>query len=108
MLNPIEFSLDWTGAFDFLDCDMIENEIHKIVNNACASAVVLPKHISVIMDQTADIDAVYDLVAPRPRGMLRVRVRSASGLRCDDFNFSTMWNGKRSSDPFCEIRIGGE
>jgi hypothetical protein len=40
--------------------------------------------------------------------MLKIRVVGARGLRCDDFNFSTLWNGKRSSDPFCEVRIGGE
>jgi hypothetical protein len=106
--DPFHLYFDWVGALDFLDCDTLEKEIHEKINNAAGQVLFFPNMISKVIDKHAEADIAMDVISPRPVGILRIRVIRGAGLRCDDFNFSTLWNGKRSSDAFVQLRIGGD
>jgi len=108
MTNPLEFDIDWTGALDVLDLDVIEAVIHKEVNKAMSQILVLPARIGVPIDKGEGAMSLFNFKRPAPVGLLRLKVKRVSGLRGDDFAFSTLWTGKRTSDPYVFIEFGGK
>jgi len=103
MVNPPKFSLDWTGILGFLDSHMFEAIIHKEFNKIFDKMLVLPNRFGFAVAEGLDI---FRVLRPPPKGLLRLEVNRASGLRCDDFNASTLWSGRRTSDPYVLAELG--
>eukprot|EP00928_Gymnodinium_smaydae_P079412 TRINITY_DN6334_c0_g2_i1.p1 TRINITY_DN6334_c0_g2~~TRINITY_DN6334_c0_g2_i1.p1 ORF type:complete len:1491 (+),score=333.93 TRINITY_DN6334_c0_g2_i1:65-4537(+) len=105
MSNPPEIHLDWTGMLDMFDNKTISHLVHSQVSKLIASKVVLPNRIGYQICEDCDI---FRMKCPRPRGMLKVTVLRATGLRGDDFRFSTLFNGKRTCDPYVVGILGAD
>lgn len=103
MANPPQLNFEWSGIVDIFDNSTIEGLIHKQVTSIIANKVVLPHRIGFAISDDCD---VLRCTCPRPRGLLKVTLQRATGLRNDDFNFSTLWTGKRSCDPYCVAELG--
>jgi len=108
MSNPLEFDIDWTGALDVLDLDVVESLIHKTVNKAMGKVLVLPARIGFAIDKKEGAMSVFNFKRPAPVGLFKLKINRVTGLRGDDFNFSTLWNGKRTSDPYVFTEFGGK
>jgi len=105
MTDPPEFDLDWTGALDVLDSEIIDSVLMKMVGDHIRKIICLPNRISFMMDPLADVLRVK---AKPPAGLLSITIEDADGIRNDDFHFSTLWTGKRTSDPFVRVLLGAQ
>jgi len=74
--------------------------------------MALPNRINVNLVKEWDIDEdIVEVQNPRPDFVLRIRAKSATNLPNADFQLSQVlgMGGKASgSDPYCNIRIGGQ
>lgn len=100
------FSMDWTGAVDFLDGEFMEDVIHNLVKDIVHNMMVLPQRYVVSLIPMGA--GVFDLVRPPPKGFLKVELLGITGLKGDEISLTTFMGGGRTVDPFVEFRIGSQ
>jgi len=108
LVKPISFNMDFVGALDFLDSDVIQNLIHNEVDHIVAEKAQLPNRIPIIIDKDAKLRDLFLVAAPVPKGILKFTPYKATGLRGDDLSFSTLWTGKRTADPYIIMELGAD
>eukprot|EP00930_Biecheleria_cincta_P021301 TRINITY_DN15825_c0_g1_i2.p1 TRINITY_DN15825_c0_g1~~TRINITY_DN15825_c0_g1_i2.p1 ORF type:complete len:942 (+),score=122.33 TRINITY_DN15825_c0_g1_i2:38-2863(+) len=105
-VDNLGFSMDWTGAADFLDNKFIEDVIHNIAKRSIQSMAVLPERIAVSLQPMGA--GIFDLVRPRPKGFLKIELVGITGLKGDEISLTTFMGGGRTVDPFVELSIGSQ
>eukprot|EP00930_Biecheleria_cincta_P021300 TRINITY_DN15825_c0_g1_i1.p1 TRINITY_DN15825_c0_g1~~TRINITY_DN15825_c0_g1_i1.p1 ORF type:complete len:934 (+),score=162.95 TRINITY_DN15825_c0_g1_i1:102-2903(+) len=105
-VDNLGFSMDWTGAADFLDIAFLEDLIHNIAKKTVQNMAVLPQRIAVsLQPMGADI---FDLVRPRPKGFLKIELVGITGLKGNEISLTTFMGGGKTVDPFVELQIGSQ
>ncbi|CAK9035332.1 unnamed protein product [Durusdinium trenchii] len=99
-VDPPELDMDFTGAADFVDLPVLRQVVRSTILDAVRGLAVLPARIAVDLNPDDDTDQA-DLSYPPPKGVLRVLVKSAKGLRAADLKLSGA-----SSDPYVMIEVG--
>eukprot|EP00929_Paragymnodinium_shiwhaense_P015474 TRINITY_DN12356_c0_g2_i1.p1 TRINITY_DN12356_c0_g2~~TRINITY_DN12356_c0_g2_i1.p1 ORF type:complete len:1780 (-),score=432.19 TRINITY_DN12356_c0_g2_i1:497-5836(-) len=100
-----DVTMDWTGALDILDMDGFEHLIKGKIQEAIDKALVLPRRIGVQM--SPDID-VFRVKAPRPRGILKITVLRANGLRAADFHLTSLLPEQGLVTPYVVMKVGAD
>ena len=99
--NPPEVGLTMGGGLGSVaNLSVIKKQILGVVSQQIGNVLVLPNRIAVALQQEEN---VFRIKAPRPEGVLRVRVEEARGLKPVDFS---MFNRHGTSDPYCVITFG--
>jgi len=101
-LNPPKITYDFTGLGNLAEFPGLRSIIRSAVDSALASSIVLPNSVAVPLGSEEQGVDTAAMKLPTPLGLLRVRVRSASGLQGADWS---LW-GKSTSDAFVRIRLG--
>ncbi|CAK0892782.1 unnamed protein product [Prorocentrum cordatum] len=102
-VTPPTLMLDWSGILNVLDVDVLQSLIQREVASAVTGILCLPNRIGVGVDPATDIQVIS---CPRPEGLLKLKVVGATGLRTDDFHLLSIWNKKRTCDPYVHIQLG--
>ncbi|KAI7285924.1 hypothetical protein KC345_g1428 [Hortaea werneckii] len=76
LINPPSLSLDFTGAADFLDMDMIDGAVRGIMVDTINSMLTLPNRYLVKLDPNND----YFKTWIQPLGVARITVEKAAGF----------------------------
>eukprot|EP01062_Namystynia_karyoxenos_P024194 TRINITY_DN19405_c0_g1_i1.p1 TRINITY_DN19405_c0_g1~~TRINITY_DN19405_c0_g1_i1.p1 ORF type:complete len:1390 (+),score=491.81 TRINITY_DN19405_c0_g1_i1:73-4170(+) len=100
-VNPPQIDLDFLGVGNVADMPGVAGKIRSAIDQGVAGACVLPNRIAVPL---APLSPEVDLAVmrcPRPSGVLRITVRSASNLEAADTGI-----GGKSSDPYVRVRVG--
>lgn len=105
-VDNLGFSMDWTGAFDFLDNEFLEDVIHNIAKQTVQSMMVLPQRMPVSLQPMGA--EIFDLVRPRPKGFFKIELLGITGLKGDEISLTTFMGGGRTVDPFVEFRLGSQ
>jgi len=102
-VKPPTFMLDWAGMLNVLSADVVESLIAREVGKALSGIICLPHRIGVQVDPEIDI---FRMSFPRPEGLLKLKVIGATGLRTDDFHLRSLWDKKRTCDPYVFMQFG--
>lgn len=106
-MNPPVLKLDFTGAANVADFDMIDGAVRSVIISIINSMLVLPNRISIKLDATSD----YFKTQVLPLGILRITVKKAWGFAEDKQSAGKKFLSKltRSSpDTYCNVSVGAE
>eukprot|EP00931_Biecheleriopsis_adriatica_P036221 TRINITY_DN20872_c0_g2_i1.p1 TRINITY_DN20872_c0_g2~~TRINITY_DN20872_c0_g2_i1.p1 ORF type:complete len:1300 (-),score=256.53 TRINITY_DN20872_c0_g2_i1:56-3394(-) len=97
--------LNVKGTLQGFNTDFIEDIILHELNKTVCKALVLPRRTSILL--ATEKDMIFDIIRPRPRGLLRVTVMSASGLVGTEWKMASLLTGERCNDPYVTVMFGG-
>jgi Ca2+-dependent lipid-binding protein len=106
-VNPPVLKLDFTGAADVADSDMIDGAVRKVILSIINSILVLPNRLMIKLDATSD----YFKTQVYPLGILRVTVEKAWGFAEEKQSASKRFLSKitrASPDTYCNVSVGAE
>jgi len=101
LISPPELDFDFTGAANIGDWKVIRGTIYDAIIKCISNAVVVPARVAIDLSEGDEVTHT-DLQFPEPIGVLRLVLRSASGLLTGDTNII----GRKSSDPYVTVRVG--
>lgn len=102
-VNPPEVELDFTGLANVADLKGIKGKVRKIVDNALAQSLVLPKRTVAPLVDKVDY---RDIFCPAFRGLARLRLHSGRGFEIQ--KASTRFGKDDIPDVYLMIRLGAE
>jgi len=103
-LHEPKLDMEFTGLGSILQFPGFAEMFRQVLHNQIDEQMVFPNVIGVaIGTEEQGVDAKV-LNSPQPIGVLRITVKSASGLEAKD----TKLFRRASSDPFVRIRMSGE
>ncbi|KAG9240294.1 hypothetical protein BJ878DRAFT_301447 [Calycina marina] len=106
-VNPPVLKLDFTGAANVADMDMIDGSVRKIILGIINSMLVLPNRLLVKLDTAND----YFKTQLPPLGIIRLTVEKALGFAEDKQSASRRFLSKltrASPDTYCNVSLGAE
>ncbi|KAL5315870.1 hypothetical protein ACEPPN_016743 [Leptodophora sp. 'Broadleaf-Isolate-01'] len=106
-VNPPVLKLDFTGAANIADSDMIDGAVRKVIMSIINSMLVLPNRIMIKLDASSD----YFKTHLSPVGIIRIKVEKASGFAEDKQSASSKFLSKltrASPDTYCNVAVGAE
>ncbi|KAH7324023.1 hypothetical protein BKA65DRAFT_608639 [Rhexocercosporidium sp. MPI-PUGE-AT-0058] len=106
-VNPPVLKLDFTGAANIADSDMIDGAVRKVIMSIINSMLVLPNRIMIRLDATSD----YFKTQLHPLGIIRITVEKASGFAEDKQSASSKLFSKltrASPDTYVKVAVGAE
>lgn len=103
-VNPPNVDLEFQGRLtSVLEFRAIKRQVLEVLARQVSQKLVVPNRMAVQFDHTADC---FQIMKPRPKGILMFTVVQASGLLGMDL--ATTPFGQRSSDPYVIVRSGAE
>jgi len=106
-VNPPVLKLDFTGAADVADSDMIDGAIRKVIIGIINSILVLPNRLLIKLDSAND----YFQTQLSPVGIIRITVEKASGFAEEEQSTSKKFFSKltrAAPDTYCKVSVGAE
>ncbi|EPE26535.1 C2 (Calcium/lipid-binding, CaLB) [Glarea lozoyensis ATCC 20868] len=106
-VNPPVLKLDFTGAANVADSDMIDGAVRSVIMSIINSMLVLPNRLMIKLDATSD----YFKTQIYPLGILRLTVEKASGFAEEKQSASKRFLSKitrASPDTYCNVSVGAE
>lgn len=100
-VDPPQVDLEFSGAAGIADWKSVHSSIQNAIVASISKLMVVPARIAVDLDENDDTDYA-DLMYPEPIGVLRLLLRSATGLRAADQGVLQA----SSSDPYVVIEVG--
>ncbi|EHL00955.1 putative Extended synaptotagmin-2 [Glarea lozoyensis 74030] len=101
-VNPPVLKLDFTGAANVADSDMIDGAVRSVIMSIINSMLVLPNRLMIKLDATSD----YFKTQIYPLGILRLTVEKASGFAEEKQSASKRFLSKitrASPDTYCNV-----
>ncbi len=106
-VNPPVLKLDFTGAANVADSDMIDGAVRSVILSIINSILVLPNRLLIKLDATSD----YFKTQLYPLGIIRLTVEKALGFAEDKQSASKKFLSKltrASPDTYCKVSVGAE
>ncbi|XMA09885.1 hypothetical protein WAI453_002676 [Rhynchosporium graminicola] len=107
LINPPVLKLDFTGAANVADSDMIDGAVRNVIMSIINGMLVMPNRIMVKLDATSD----YFKTQLYPIGILRLKVEKASDFAEEKTSTSSKLFSKltrASPDTYCKVALGAE
>jgi len=92
----------FTGMVEMLTQEFLNSIITKAVKSAMVRFVLPHRKIKLMVED----ESVLDIIQPKPRGCLQITVLEAQNLVGSDYQFSTLFTGELTTDPYVRINIG--
>mmetsp|Transcript_39465 Transcript_39465/g.91126 ORF Transcript_39465/g.91126 Transcript_39465/m.91126 type:complete len:841 (+) Transcript_39465:939-3461(+) len=102
-LDPPAVRLKFSGLAKAAEIVRVKGLVRTAINSAIADALVLPHVIALPLFFDEEVVDLKRLQSPTPRGVLRVTVQSAKGLRGMDWGPT-----KSTSDPYVVVMLGSD
>jgi Ca2+-dependent lipid-binding protein len=99
--------LDFTGAANVADSDMIDGAVRSVILNMINSMLTLPNRLLIKLDATSD----YFQTQLYPLGIIRLTVERAGGFAEDKQSAGKKFLSKltrASPDTYCKVSVGAE
>lgn len=106
-MNPPVLKLDFTGAANVADFDMIDGAVRSVIISIINSMLVLPNRLLIKLDAASD----YFKTQLYPLGIIRLTVEKAWGFAEDKQSASKKFLSKltrASPDTYCKVGVGAE
>ncbi|KAL3425248.1 Extended synaptotagmin-2 [Phlyctema vagabunda] len=106
-VNPPVLKLDFTGAANVADSDMIDGAVRKVILSVINSILVLPNRLLIKLDAAND----YFKSHLYPLGIIRLTVEKAWGFAEDKQSAGKKFLSKltrASPDTYCNVGVGAE
>jgi len=106
-VNPPVLTLDFTGAANVADFDLIDGAVRGVIMSIMNSMLVLPNRLLVKLDASND----YFKTQLYPLGIIRLTVEKAWGFAEDKQSTSQKLLSKLtrdSPDAYCKVAVGAE
>ena len=106
-VNPPVLKLDFTGAANVADSDMIDGAVRKVIINIINSILTLPNRLLIKLDASND----YFKTQLFPIGVIRITAEKATGFAEDKKGAAQKLFSKltrASPDTYVNISVGAE
>ncbi|PBP16677.1 C2 (Calcium/lipid-binding, CaLB) [Diplocarpon rosae] len=106
-VNPPVLKLDFTGAANMADSDMIDGAVRGVIMSIINSMLVLPNRLLIKLDAAND----YFKTQLPPLGIIRITVEKAVGFAEEKKSATKKLFSKltrASPDTYCKIGVGAE
>ncbi|KAL2062898.1 hypothetical protein VTL71DRAFT_5970 [Oculimacula yallundae] len=106
-INPPVLKLDFTGAANVADSDMIDGAVRNVIMSIINGMLVLPNRIMVKLDASSD----YFKTQLYPIGLLRLTVAKATDFAEEKKSAASKLFSKvtrASPDTYCKVALGAE
>ncbi|TVY83490.1 Extended synaptotagmin-2 [Lachnellula suecica] len=106
-VNPPDLKLDFTGAAELADMDMIDGAVRGVIASIINSILVLPNRYLYKLDAAND----YFKTQIYPLGMIRITVEKAWEFNQEKQSASQKFLSKLtrdSPDAYCKVAVGAE
>lgn len=106
-MNPPVLKLDFTGAANVADSDMIDGAVRKVIINIINSILTLPNRLLIKLDASND----YFKTQLFPIGVIRITAEKATGFAEDKKGAAQKLFSKltrASPDTYVNISVGAE
>lgn len=106
-MNPPVLKLDFSGAAEIADLDMIDGAVRGVITSIINSILVLPNRYLYKLDAAND----YFTTQLNPLGIIRITVEKARGFDEEKQSASKRFLSKLtrdSPDGYCKVAVGGE
>jgi len=107
MIEPCQLDLEWGGLLQFFDMTFIEDIVRSCVNQSLGRMMVLPNRFAFPLLAPTEAN-VLDMMRPKPRGLLQIRLLAAERLAGTEWSMSTLVTGDLTSDPYVTVSLGAE
>lgn len=106
-MNPPVLKLDFTGAANVADSDMIDGAVRKVIISIINSMLVLPNRLLIKLDGSND----YFKTHLYPLGIIRITMEKAWGFAEEKQSASKRFFSKitrAAPDTYCKVSVGAE
>lgn len=97
-----EVDIEFGGVMDnMLNLQLVRSKLQEVIGSVLNEQVVAPNRLGFTLSPDGDI---FNIKCPPSKGMLKVKVVGATGLKGADFS----WTGAAKSDPYVVLRFASD